>query len=819
MSHRHLRLLLLAWILLARFSDFGLAQRVSNFQTNFTSRVLTSAQNSNLIPNSSVMGTGAPWSRSQWNSADLTREGPLLPSWTYNYDYICANFDAYAQYRGAAANVLLSPYSDLVILGAGDDQVVVANDFVNPWLENDVVIGGAGDDKVYFLAECGGPNEFQFTYRQDSSGNESDGYNGICVEIVKKGRASVLRVYGVERFYFAATGVLLRLQDLRPPSRVPEVRASPQSQTIEEGGSLQLAATIDYESVAVSFPGTSGALWLNPQYQWKRNGLDLLEGGKVQGARTLSLRIFPISKADVGEYTIVATNQAGSVTSQPAMINVVGAAPEIVSPPQSRNVLLGAAVAFSVTASGRAPLSYQWYFDGNQPIPGRTGASLSIPSVSASDQGRYSVTVQNAVGVTTSAGALLQILEPPVITRQPLSVSIPRGGSASFSVEASGGPPLSYQWFDKNSLPISGASASSLQFSNVQLELQGSYSVKVVNEVGSSTSQPAFLSVIEPPQIRVDPAAVAVSSPGQSVALKCISAGVHSTSYQWYFNGMPLVGATEPLLSLPNLQTTGVGRYWVVASNAAGSVRSESIPVEIRRPEVVATHSIVAGGYRPSRILTVDNRFEYSGSASALSWAVLLPSGWTLESATAGGVALIPRAATGLVEWNWPELPGSPFAFSYTIKVPPSADGPAELVALVGLNLGDVIQFLARPDPLSVSPLLVHAADLDANFRIGLLELTRVIELYNTRHSSGRTGAYGVSAVDSEDGFSIDSVRSPSVSALLSRYHSADSNRDGKIGLLELTRVIELYNTRSGGSRTGQYKPQAGTEDGFAPGT
>jgi hypothetical protein len=130
-----------------------------------------------------------------------------------------------------------------------------------------------------------------------------------------------------------------------------------------------------------------------------------------------------------------------------------------------------------------------------------------------------------------------------------------------------------------------------------------------------------------------------------------------------------------------------------------------------------------------------------------------------------------------------------------------------------------MIQFLARPDPLSVSPLLVHAADLDANFRIGLLELTRVIELYNTRHSSGRTGAYGVSAVDSEDGFSSDSVRAPSASALLSRYHSADSNRDGKIGLLELTRVIELYNYRSGGSRTGQYKPMAGTEDGFAPGT
>jgi len=51
-------------------------------------------------------------------------------------------------------------------------------------------------------------------------------------------------------------------------------------------------------------------------------------------------------------------------------------------------------------------------------------------------------------------------------------------------------------------------------------------------------------------------------------------------------------------------------------------------------------------------------------------------------------------------------------------------------------------------------------------------------------------------------------------------YHSADTNHDGKLSLLELTRVIELYNYRVGTSRTGQYHVQTSppTEDGFAPG-
>jgi len=35
---------------------------------------------------------------------------------------------------------------------------------------------------------------------------------------------------------------------------------------------------------------------------------------------------------------------------------------------------------------------------------------------------------------------------------------------------------------------------------------------------------------------------------------------------------------------------------------------------------------------------------------------------------------------------------------------------------------------------------------------------------------------------------------------------------------MELTRVIELYNFRSGTMRTGDYRESEGTEDGFAPG-
>jgi hypothetical protein len=125
---------------------------------------------------------------------------------------------------------------------------------------------------------------------------------------------------------------------------------------------------------------------------------------------------------------------------------------------------------------------------------------------------------------------------------------------------------------------------------------------------------------------------------------------------------------------------------------------------------------------------------------------------------------------------------------------------------------------------LTVNPVVTHSADTDGDFRLSLFELTRVIELYNTRNGGTRTGGYRVDGAG-EDGFAPDTARLAGAAIALTRYHSADtrgatagSPRDGTIGLFELTRVIELYNTRIGTTRTGQYHVQSGTEDGFAPG-
>jgi hypothetical protein len=118
--------------------------------------------------------------------------------------------------------------------------------------------------------------------------------------------------------------------------------------------------------------------------------------------------------------------------------------------------------------------------------------------------------------------------------------------------------------------------------------------------------------------------------------------------------------------------------------------------------------------------------------------------------------------------------------------------------------------------PAVLTVLSHHSADMSRDFALDLTELLRVIQLYNARAGNLRTGAYAVGTPGVEDGFAPDLVRTGA--ATLARYHSADTNRDGRLSLLELTRVIELYNYRVGANRTGQYRIQSGTEDGYGLG-
>ena len=93
---------------------------------------------------------------------------------------------------------------------------------------------------------------------------------------------------------------------------------------------------------------------------------------------------------------------------------VVGSAPAISVHPQSQTGALGSTIAFSVSATGTAPLSYQWRKGGaalanGSTVSGATTANLTVTLATASDAGNYNVIVSNSAGSATSNLAVVTV--------------------------------------------------------------------------------------------------------------------------------------------------------------------------------------------------------------------------------------------------------------------------------------------------------------------------------------------------------------------------------------------------------------------------
>ena len=82
----------------------------------------------------------------------------------------------------------------------------------------------------------------------------------------------------------------------------------------------------------------------------------------------------------------------------------------------------------------------------------------------------------------------------PVIAAQPQSQSACLGQSATFTVSATGTEPLRYQWH-LNQTPLSGQTNATLTIASLQASHAGAYTVKISNDAGSVTSNPAHLTL------------------------------------------------------------------------------------------------------------------------------------------------------------------------------------------------------------------------------------------------------------------------------------------------------------------------------------
>ncbi len=312
-------------------------------------------------------------------------------------------------------------------------------------------------------------------------------------------------------------------------------------------------------------------------------------------------------------------------------------------------------------------------------------------------------------------------------------------------------------------------------------------------------------------------------STGESVTFTVTATGTAPLTYQWYLEGVAIAHSTSATYAINFVRASDAGRYTVAVTNASGTTTSAAANLTVNdlptNANLTATQATESTAYAAGRTISLTNTVTYTGTLSSFGWQLVLPTGWSYASSSGANQEVQPTVGqVNLLEWAWATVPASPFNFTVVVAAPTDSAGTQGFSALALSHVSGVAYTnLVTPSPLTIPSLAVlqgtvHSADTNADMKFSLGELLRVIELYNYRNGTTRTGAY-TEQHGTEDGF----VPGPD-GGLLTKFHSADTNIDGKLSLGELLRVIELYNYRVGTTRTGQYRPQAGTEDGFDPG-
>jgi hypothetical protein len=196
---------------------------------------------------------------------------------------------------------------------------------------------------------------------------------------------------------------------------------------------------------------------------------------------------------------------------------------------------------------------------------------------------------------------------------------------ATFTVVATSGTTMTYQWYKDGDL-IPGATSASYTIASVTAADQGRYYVKVTNAYGSKQSSWANLTVMSAPLITAQPVSQ-IATQGQTASFSVNAAGNPSPDYQWFFNGAALHGggSRNSTLTFSSVDWSDSGIYTVVVTNAYGSVTSA-----------------------PATLTVVGNLAVTLTTATS---SIPDSTGFTFQFSVPPGFTYVIMASTDLVKW------------------------------------------------------------------------------------------------------------------------------------------------------------------------
>ncbi len=373
----------------------------------------------------------------------------------------------------------------------------------------------------------------------------------------------------------------------------PVITTEPAGVTISPGNTATL-------TVVASGTGLS--------YQWYSGQSG--SGTEIAGATEASYTT-PTLQTGTYDYWAQVSNAGGSVDSQTAVVTVkIISGVTITAQPASQTIGLGQTAMMTVTATGTAPLSYQWYQgispSTSNPISGATNSSYTTPPLTTSAD--FWVQVTNNLGHANSDTAVITV---------PLAIAVPTlpGGTIGtaygpVTLSGSGGTPP-YSWaLAQGSLPlppglqvsssgvISGppTTAGTFNFTVTATDstglgaTSGTLSIAVVAPSGAPTCQPPGLQINSNTNLSVTATSNCTDTAGT----------IQSTTFNWGDGTTVSSASGTPPTATHTYANPGVYSVTATATDQNGLTATATTSITVVAP---ASQGVMQG--QPAQFMSV----------------------------------------------------------------------------------------------------------------------------------------------------------------------------------------------------------------------
>jgi hypothetical protein len=289
----------------------------------------------------------------------------------------------------------------------------------------------------------------------------------------------------------------------------------------------------------------------------------------ISGATSSTYTTPATTSSDNGaQFTVLVSNTVGSVTSNVATltVNAASVAPAITTQPASQTVTAGQTATFNVTATGTAPLTYQWR-KGGVAISGATSSTYTTPATASSDNGaQFTVLVSNTVGSVTSNPATLTVtssaafpawVSPSLVrvgktdvpgTTSSINLSGARGETVDTQVVVQA-PASGLTNVNLSASSLIGPGGVTIPASNITLYREYYISVTGTANYGGGSNPPLGSGTYAEPLIPFNDPQTGLSLCGTAASLKACNAAITAGQNQpyWIDISVPRGRTTSPL--------------------------------------------------------------------------------------------------------------------------------------------------------------------------------------------------------------------------------------------------------------------------------